>query len=466
MQLAGGGHAHARMSTQTKLNDLVGLALLAFLALAPLPLGGNRPFFWAAGASFLGVLGLVYGLLLVAGGRTLRYPLTRIPEVAGLAALLIFYLVLQLLPVASLFGMSTRSFDGGVTISSPTISLAPGSTVLMLIQVAGYAMLFFLVAQVAVNPHRGRHMLRVLFWVTVAYAVYGLVSLTQLDDTLLGLEKWAYPGSATGTFVNRNSFATFLAFGAVMGAAIAIELAAPEADRPAAARAWLGEFVLVSVGVVFLVAALLATQSRMGVAAAGVGALVVVVGGLGRTRATAGRWLAAAAIAAALVGGLVYLFGLGLLERLGSVESSADVRFQLYQQVVQMIAAEPWLGHGGGSFAAVFPLFHRLPVSPDLVWDMAHSTYLALWAELGVVAGSLPLLIVAALVLRMLPGLAGEPRRRTPILAAIGMVVVAAIHSTVDFGLEIQANAQLLLAVLAIATAATIWPRPRGEGTT
>lgn len=465
MQLAGGGHAHARMSTQTKLNDLVGLVLLAFLALAPLPLGGNRPFFWVAGAAFLAVLGLVYGLLLAAGGRTLRYPLTRIPEVAGLAAILICHLVLQLLPIAPLLGRATRTFGGGVTVVSSTISLAPGPTALMLIQLAGYAMLFFLVAQVAVNPHRGRHMLRVLFWVTVAYAVYGLVSLTQLGDTLLGLEKWAYPGSATGTFVNRNSFATFLAFGAVMGAAIAIELAAPEPDRPAA-RAWLGEFVLVLVGVIFLVGALLATQSRMGVAAASVGALVVVVGGLWRARITAGHWLAAAAIAVALVGGLVYLFGLGLLERLGSVESSADVRFQLYQQVAQMIAAEPWFGHGGGSFAAVFPLFHQLPVSPDLVWDMAHSTYLALWAELGVVAGSLPLLIVAALVLRMLPGLAGEPRQRTPILAAIGMVVVAAIHSTVDFGLEIQANAQLLLAVLAIATAATGWPRSRGESTT
>src|SRR5690606_38321648 len=123
---------------------------------------------------------------------------------------------------------------------------------------AGYAMLFFLVAQVSVNPHRGRQMLRFLFWVTVAYAVYGLVSLTQLGDTLLGLDKWAYLGSATGTFVNRNSFATFLAFGIAMGVAIAIELAVPDPDRPASARAALGELVLVLVGLVFVFAALLA----------------------------------------------------------------------------------------------------------------------------------------------------------------------------------------------------------------
>jgi len=451
------------MSTQTRLNDLLGFALLAFLALAPLPLGGNRPFFWVAGAAFLGVMGLVYGLALAAGGRALRYPLTRIPEVAGLAAVLIIYLVLQLLPVASLVGLSTRVLGEGAAVSSPTISLAPGPTALMLIQVGGYAMLFFLVAQVAVNPHRGRHLLRALFWVTVAYAVYGLVSLTQLGDTLLGLEKWAYPGSATGTFVNRNSFATFLAFGVAIGAAIVMELAVPQAEDRKRARAWLGEFVLVSVGIVFLVAALLATQSRMGAAAAAFGTMVVVVGGLGRSRLTLAHWLAAVLITLALVAGLVVLFGAGLLERLGSVESSADVRLQLYQQVVRMIAAEPWFGYGGGSFATVFPLFHQLPVSPDLVWDMAHSTYLALWAELGIVAGSLPLLIIAALVLRLLPSLAGEPARRTPVLAAIGVVVVAAVHSTVDFSLEIQANAQLLLAVLAIATAATAWPRPRTE---
>ena len=47
-----------------------------------------------------------------------------------------------------------------------------------------------------------------LLLVIIACGVYALISL-QSGDTILGLPKWAYLGSATGTFVNRNSFATW-----------------------------------------------------------------------------------------------------------------------------------------------------------------------------------------------------------------------------------------------------------------
>lgn len=102
---------------------------------------------------------------------------------------------------------------------------------------------------------------------------------------------------------------------------------------------------------------------------------------------------------------------------------------------------------------SMIPLFHQWPVSPDMVWDKAHSTYLALWAELGVVAGSLPLLLVAIFTLQALRLYTTRSADWAAPAIAVSVVAVAAIHSLVDFSLEIEANAFLFLAILALAIA-------------
>ena len=129
------------------------------------------------------------------------------------------------------------------------------------------------------------------------------------------------------------------------------------------------------------------------------------------------------------------------------------MRGDLYAQVLGMIAARPWLGYGGGAFEAAYPLVHLPPVSPDLVWDKAHSTYLSLWAELGVIAGSIPMLLVAGIgadALRLYLRRRGDWACPA---AAVSAIVVVAIHSVVDFSLEIEANVFLFLAILAVGVA-------------
>jgi O-antigen ligase len=291
-----------------------------------------------------------------------------------------------------------------------------------------------------------------IFLIIVCYAVLGLVFLGQFGDTLLGIPKWAYERVATGPFVNRNSYATYLSFGLAIGVALAIGRLEHGEDDRNRFRAIAGT-VLVAVGLVVVAAALVATQSRMGFFAGLVGALVVTVLALAGGRVRRGVWLTFVVVLLASVIGLLAFNGEGLLERVGSVESAGDVRFDLYRQVWSMIMASPYLGYGGGTFEAAFPLFHQLPVNPDVVWNKAHSTYLALWSELGLVAGSAPLFIVGAATLRIV--LSRGRRATRPIkLAATGVVTVAAVHSLVDFSLEIQAVALVFVAVLSLAIGA------------
>ena len=129
------------------------------------------------------------------------------------------------------------------------------------------------------------------------------------------------------------------------------------------------------------------------------------------------------------------------------------MRGDLYAQLLSMIAAQPWLGYGGGSFELAYPLFHQWPVNPDMVWDKAHSTYLALWSELGVIAGSLPLLLVLIFLLQAFRLYAIRSADWAAPAVAVAVVAVADIHSLVDFSLEIEANAFLFLAILALAIA-------------
>lgn len=436
---------------QRRANTVFAGLLMAVVALAPIPLASNRPFFWALWAAVVGLIGLAHFGLLVLRGEALRVPLGRLWLPAALFALLAGFLAVQsFLPVPASFVTA-----GGASVTGARLSLAPGATLLMLLQVATYGLFFVLMLQVAANRSRARKIALALLGIVTVHALYGLVALVLLDDSLLFFPKWAYAGFATGSFVNRNSFATFLAFGLVLGVVLALR------ELKSGSLTGRSSAVMMLAATALILAVLVATGSRMGlfagVAGAGLAALLAVGKGENSRWRARGLLLAGLPIAAAIV--VLLLYGAATFDRLGSLEADVNVRGDLYAQVLGMIAARPWLGYGGGAFEAAYPLFHMPPVSADLVWDKAHSTYLSLWAELGVVAGSIPILLVAGIGLDALRLYLGRRGDWAGPAAAVAVIAVAAIHSVVDFSLEIEANVFLFLAILAVGVARRDEPR-------
>lgn len=445
-------------TTLSKANKYLSIFLLAIIALSPIPAGSNLPIFWGVSALCIAVAGICYALYLqIANITNLRFPLRRVRLPLILFALVLGFLTLQIIPFSAWIIVSAD----GQEIVTRTLSVSSGDTVLMLLRQLSYGMFFFMVLQVGVNTGRAEKMLQAIFIIVTVHAIYAMVALTQLGDVFLLGDKEFYRGVATGTFINRNSFATFLAMGAVAGLSVVLGEITLDVDKRAriqngfslekAAQVTLR---LLALGIIL--STIIATQSRMGIFSALAGLIVVgaLVTGFARPKNTK-------LFSLGLIGALIVLalmttvFGAGLFERLGSVDRGIDVRGQLYVQIFEMIKARPFAGFGGGSFELAYPLFHETPVSFDLVWDKAHSTYLALWSELGIIFGSLLLIILAIFVWQLVALLRARTSRSLNTLAGLGALTVVSLHSLVDFSLEMQANTYLFLAILGLGLAGT-----------
>ncbi|MCX5514706.1 hypothetical protein C3941_15870 [Kaistia algarum] len=454
---------HRRTLTGPNGVSFVLVALL--LALAPVPVGSNRPFFWELNAVAVGLIAFLYlGFMAREPGR-LRLPLAELYWPAVLGAISAAWMAVQLLPLPFDLFLPPVWSDASAALDFSLwrrISMDTAATSLMLLNYLTYGLLFFLVAEITVNDVRAHRFMQTLFAIVTAHAGIGIFLLFQLGDTMLFMQKWTYQGFATGFFVNRNSFATFLAFGLGIGSSLLVNAVLPrqrgKQNRPFREIFRLDNALIAiagyGAGLAIIGSALLLTASRMGAFVGAVGLVMPVV--LGAARAP-GRRRTAFAIALVLVTVVLMVALLsagGLTERFGSQEATQDLRWPLFVQTIGMILHRPFVGFGGGTFEDAFAIFHRLPLSADVVWDRAHNVYLELFADLGIFALGV-MAAVAYVLWRTARALFGTTPSVAPV-AAVTVGTIAILHSLVDFSLQIQAIELLFIAVLAAGYAQAV----------
>lgn len=438
---------HQRLS-----NAALALVLVLIVLAAPLPVASNRGFVWMFWAMLIAASAASYLFLSLLGGNRIRTE--GVPRYSfWLVGAFIIYGLVQLAPLAPLlpdWAVALPLTSGELPAA---ISLAPAATMTATLRFASMAVFLILFLAVTGSRSRSHRIAWVLFFSVLVYALWALVSLRYLGDDFFWGEKIHYKGFATGPFINRNSFATFLGMGAVLGLSLGLHLLrAPGSDaRPL--RSLLGAkgvaVALSLVCVAIIAIALLATQSRMGVAATLVALGVVWFLSSAPARSRAVVWLSIAGATLIAVLALVTQ-GADLVDRLIIAVNDFGGRRDLYRQVWQMILARPLGGYGLDTFPAAFELFHRPPVSPEQIWDNSHSTYLTLWVEMGLLIGSIPPFVALMLGLRLWRNLVNGQADRALAVAAIGCLFLIGLHATVDFGIEMQANQFLALAILAL----------------
>ncbi|MGV8955668.1 MAG: O-antigen ligase family protein [Cypionkella sp.] len=449
---AAGGEA----GRQANLNQKMSWALIVLLALVPLPFGSVHGFSWGAFATLTGLLATVYALALHQMGGTWRYPLTALKVPARLFGLLLAFMVVQVLPLGALLGPFTIATGAAATLTSDTISVATDLTFLTLMRQLTYGIFFFLVLQVSLNDNRRRFVFDAILIIVLAYGIMAIISL-QTGDTVLGLTKKAYAGSATGPFVNRNSFATFTGFGSIIalaqiGRRIVDQLERHPNDGKIPGN--ISAIALYAIAYVILIAVVVATQSRMGLAATATGSLVVASIILTRSVQSRRTLFGVVALGVLAIVSALALFGEGLFDRMFDLDRASETRSALYAQVLELIEKRPLFGFGGGTFELAFPLVHHAPVSADFLWDKAHNTYLTLWSEFGLIFGSIPMLLGLLVAGRLVKSLRTRGPNWMAQTIALGCLTLAGMHSLVDFSLEIQANALLFVAIIAAGVSA------------
>ncbi|MCH7780791.1 MAG: hypothetical protein IH848_08085, partial [Acidobacteria bacterium] len=192
-------------------------ALLALLVLSPLPFGSVRPF--AVLALELSALGL--------GGAAL-WIAHRDPDFAWPRPALIAVTVLALVGLAQLmpapaalveFGAGpTHAARTAVTtvidqaqVAHPPLSLSPPETLDALLRFLAYVFIG-LAAMVTMRTHADlRFAALVLLAAGGLQAIYGAAEYLSGHQHIFAYAKKYYLESATGTFINRNHFAGYLA---------------------------------------------------------------------------------------------------------------------------------------------------------------------------------------------------------------------------------------------------------------
>lgn len=423
-------------------NNILAGFLVSVVALSPIPFGSNRPIFWALFTAILALAALAYLTFSLSRGLPLRNRLKRLFWPISLYVSLLLYLCFQLV----VLGNVQFIMPGDYQLLHDRFTLASGQTTLMLMRQLGYGLMFFLMLQVCVNRDRASWMLKAVFVIGVLHALIGLVFLYVLNDTVLFHEKQSSIGAATGTFLNRNNYSTFLSITAIAGLFVIFGMAARmRRERHSRYPAYDLTKIFGSIGVcvclLLIVVTALLTKSRAGNFSMFVGILCFGLLVALKSSNSLAKKLAVAVAAISVVLFVTGIYGGGLLDRLLSSEHGLEKRSELYAQVWEMILSRPFTGFGGGSFEWVYPLFHRPPVSPDLVWDKAHSTYLTLWVELGLIAGSIPIAIFVIFSFDLLKNLSYQS------IAALSALAVVATHSVFDFSMEIYASTIVFISV-------------------
>jgi len=447
-----GTRPHEQESYGRSLETWLFICLIAALAIAPLPLGSNRPLPFA-------ILSAVIGFLLVIWAGTVIFGQSKLsPHIARISWALILYFVVciwvfvQYLPLPFSGPIDPIWSEAAKILATDIqghISVNPESTLSGLLHLLTYAAIFWLSFNLAADSRRARLGVRAMAFIAAAYGIYGIVIFLTGNEWILTYRKWAYQESLSSTFVNRNSYATYAGLGLLCAIVVLLERLHPliKVSMPARTKivmlveeistrsVWITSLTVTSALALFL------SASRAGVAASVVAAICLIIVTLPRTMRRKAP-LAALTIAFFVFICGMYLAGGGTLsKRLSAnrVGDSVEVRGEIYEITLSAIATSPWNGTGYGTYADVIPAYRSTGSASMTKHDKAHNTYLENALELGIPAAALLNLAVLLLAIRTARG--AWERQREKLLPALGLAatILVGLHGLVDFSLQIPA---------------------------
>lgn len=318
---------------------------------------------------------------------------------------------------------------------------------------------FFVLTLLLLNSHQ--RIKQTLFTLIISgtfQALYGSLMTLSGTEYSFFIPKDSYTGVATGTFINRNHLAGYLVICLSLG--LGLMLATLHTSRSGnwrnRLRRWLtallGNKARLRIALIIMVIGLVLTHSRMGNTA--FFAAMLITGALAlvlyrnASRATL-IFLSSLLVIDLLIVGTY--FGVEkVVDRLQNTSAQSESRDEVDLYSLKILSEHTLTGTGAGTFYTAFPQVREGDIR--IFYDHAHNDYLEFLTERGVVGFS-PLLL--AVIMSAAAALQALRKRRDPLLRGLGFgsfmsILAMAIHATVDFNLQIPANAATFMLVLAL----------------
>lgn len=453
--------AGVRVSLRERVAGVLGrilfVALAGLIVLTAIPYGTAEAW-WKA--FFVCVVFALAVLWLVEGFFSRSWIRDGWSIILPLIALVIFSL-LQTLS----FGSSAGN-PGGLNVAPwNTISADPYQTRFFVLQLLALILAGVLLGRYASSERRLRIVINVVIGVAVASAIFGILRQTTQHSLGFGLPLLK-PEQGYGQFVNKNHFAYLmemgfgLTLGIILGGGVKREhgLIYFAALLPL----WTAIVLCGSRG------GLIAMLAQVIIAALFFGAVLPggnSHGARSKTLGLAQSWPVRIALLLILIFGIVFgTLWLGGDRLATSIEESRNEfrqdqtesrqsvsRNDIWRLTWSMFAAHPIVGVGMNGYWVAAPAFHD--ASGTMTPQEAHNDYLELLASGGLIGMAIGVWFAAAVFKRTRENLRSSNRFRRAACfgAAIGIAGVA-VHSLVDFGLHMIANALVFTTLIVIAT--------------
>jgi len=464
------GKADVSRSYPSVLARMAAGILYAALAFPPLLFGAREPSTVAAWCALLG-----FGLIIAPLRRLERGQLLIIGGIAFVVLCFGFVLHEQLSDhpwIATFDPIWAKASEALGTELTPSVSVVRGEPFFALGRPLVNMLALVLGVIVGADPERARRGVRVMAWAGVGYATYGILVFFVAPTSILWREKTAYLGSLTATFINRNTAAAY--FGSCAAVWLVLLMAAVRRRLPRGRMALNkmlnrlladtpGEVLIRFVMFFVCLAAMLMTNSRGGTLAS---LVVMIIGFLMYFwRDVSWRSLAVALIGCAVLGLLLLdAFGSRVGSRIDAEGLSDAGRLSAYRSILAMIADHPWFGTGLGTFASAFPAYRSADISMWGVWGIGHSTPLEFASEMGLPLTAVVVLAWTTALVVLLRTLRWRRTKMAVPLSAFMVALIALLHSSIDFSLQITGYSIVVFALLGLGLSqASRSPSSEGE---
>jgi O-Antigen ligase len=449
-------------ATVNRSNRFARAILFVAIAGAPLPFGSRDPITVAFWCFLLGL-----GLLLASTRQLRSGHFFLLGGIAFIIACYGFVLHEQLADhpwIASPNPIWAKTSELLGWQIAPSVSIVRGEPFYALAAPLANVLALVLGLLVGADREYARRALQVMAWAGVGYAAYGIFNLLFDPTAILWRQKTVNTESLTATFVNRNTAAAY--FGSCAVVCLVLLMAKIRGRLPAGPIVWTKfpqhivagasdqKQIIIRFCMFFVCfTAMVMTVSRGGVLLSLFAMVVAFVIFFRRDLPSVmsflltfiGAGVVALAMFQFLGGNVGARIEVGGLVELG--------RLAAYQSTLRIIADYPWFGTGLGTFTWIFPAYRSGNISIFGIWNVAHSTPLELAAELGIPLASVIAVGWIGAILVLIRGTRRSRRETIVPLAALAVSLIALLHSSIDFSLQVSGYAIVVFALVGVGLA-------------